>query len=222
MCKIQVKRGISMSKTVSKDSRFWDRFAYKYSLSPIPNQQIYEKKLALTQQYLKPEMNVLEFGCGTGSTAIIHAPYVKHIKATDFSQNMIAIAKKKAADKNIQNITFECAEITNFDEQKEQFDVILGLNILHLLEDKEKTLHKVYGLLKPGGVFVSSTACIQDHTLLKFLKYVAPIGHFFGLIPFVKIFSKDELIRLHEKVGFKKEVAWSPDTIGLFMIAKKN
>lgn len=211
-----------MSKVASKDSRFWDRFAYKYSLSPIPNQQIYEKKLALTQQYLKPEMNVLEFGCGTGSTAIIHAPYVKHIKATDFSQNMIAIAKQKAADKNIQNINFECAQITDFDEQKEQFDVILGLNILHLLEDKEKTLQKVFSLLKPGGFFVSSTACLQDHIFLRLLKYLAPIGYFFGLIPFVKIFSKDEVIRLHEKVGFKKEIMWSPEPINLFMIVKKD
>ena len=145
-----------MPQAISKDSKFWDRFAYKYSLNPIPNQQIYEKKLALTQQYLKPNMNVLEFGCGTGSTAMIHAPYVKYIKATDFSKNMIAIAKQKAADENIQNITFECAEITDFDEQKEQFDVILGLNILHLLEDEERTLRKVFSLLKPGGVFVSS------------------------------------------------------------------
>ena len=211
-----------MSKTVSKDSKFWDRFAHKYSLNPIPNQRIYEEKLALTQQYFKPEMNVLEFGCGTGSTAIIHAPHVKHIKATDFSQNMIAIAKKKAADKNIQNITFECAEIKDFDEQKEQFDLILGLNILHLLEDQEKTLSKVFSLLKPGGVFVSSTACLQNHTFLKLLKYVAPIGHFFGLLPLVKVFSKDELIRLHEKVGFKEEVTWSPEPIALFMIAKKD
>jgi 2-polyprenyl-3-methyl-5-hydroxy-6-metoxy-1,4-benzoquinol methylase len=210
-----------MSKTSSKDSKFWDKFAHKYSLSPIPNQQVYEKKLALTKQFLKPEMNVLEFGCGTGSTAIIHAPYVKHIKATDFSQNMIAIGKQKAADKNIQNITFECAEITDLDDRQEQYDVILGLNILHLLEDKEKTLRKVFSLLKPGGVFVSSTACIQEHTFLKLLKYIAPIGYFFGLIPFVKIFSKNEVIRLHEKVGFKKEIVWTPDVMSLFMIAKK-
>ncbi len=166
-------------------------------------------------------MNVLEFGCGTGGTAIIHAPYVKQIKAIDFSQNMITIAKKKAADKNIKNTFFECREIKDFDEKKEQFDVILGLNILHLLEDKEKTLHKVFSLLKPDGIFVSSTACLQDHAFLKLLKYVAPTGHFFGLIPFFKVFSKDDLVRLHEKVGFKIEVDWRPEVFSLFLIAKK-
>ncbi len=147
-----------MSKVVSKESKFWDRFAYKYSLNPIHNPSIYEKKLALTQQYLKPDMQVLEFGCGTGSTAIIHSPFVKHIKATDFSKNMITIANQKAIDKNIQNITFECSELKDIDEQKEQFDVILGLNVLHLLENKEFALQKVFQLLKPSGVFVTSTA----------------------------------------------------------------
>lgn len=211
-----------MTRAVSKHSKFWDKLAHKYSLNPIRNQQVYEKKLAMTQEYLKPEMNALEFGCGTGSTAIIHAPYIKHIKATDFSQNMIAIAKRKAADKNIQNITFECAELKDFDEQKEQFDVILGLNVLHLLEDKEETLRKVYKLLKPGGFFVSSTACLQDHTFLKLIKYVAPLGQLLGLLPLCKVFSKDELVSLHEKVGFKKEVVWSPEAASLFMIARKN
>lgn len=210
-----------MSKADSKHVKFWNKFAYKYSLNPIPNQEIYEKKLALTQKYFKPEMNVLEFGCGTGSTAIIHAPFVKHITATDFSQNMISIAQKKVEEKNIQNITFKCAEITDLDEQTMQYDVILGLNILHLVEDKEKTLRKVYSLLKPNGVFVSTTACLQDHAFLRLLKYIAPLGYLLGLIPFVTVFSKNDLIRLHEKVGFKKELDWIPDTITLFMITKK-
>jgi ubiquinone/menaquinone biosynthesis C-methylase UbiE len=41
-------------------------------------------------------MEVLEFGCGTESTAIAHAPYVKHIQALDISSKMIDIAQGKA------------------------------------------------------------------------------------------------------------------------------
>ncbi len=52
-------------------------------------------------------MEVLEFGCGTGTTAITHAPYVKHIRAIDISSNMIEIAQRKADAKNIKNVTFE-------------------------------------------------------------------------------------------------------------------
>ncbi|NUN07216.1 MAG: class I SAM-dependent methyltransferase [Bdellovibrio sp.] len=211
-----------MSKTVSKSVKFWDRFAHKYSLGPIAKPQIYEKKLEMTRQYLKPGMDVLEFGCGTGSTAILHAPHVKHFKATDYSQNMIAIGKQKALYNNIQNITFECAEVMDLDPQKEQYDVILGLNVLHLLQDKEAVLRKVHCLLKPGGVFVSSTACLEDHVFLKYLKYIAPLGHFLGLIPFVRSFSKNDLMGLHEKIGFKNEVVWSPDVGSLFLVVRKS
>ena len=82
-------------------------------------------------------MEVLEFGCGTGSTAIIHAPYVKQIRAIDFSAKMIAIARKKADAEKITNISFEQLSIDDLSVDDQSFDMILGLSILHLLEDKE-------------------------------------------------------------------------------------
>ena len=66
-------------------AKFWDKIADQYSKESIADEAAYQKKLQVTQEYLKPHMEVLEFGCGTGSTAIIHAPYVKHIRAIDYS-----------------------------------------------------------------------------------------------------------------------------------------
>ncbi|MGD1860116.1 MAG: hypothetical protein ACFB0E_09115 [Leptolyngbyaceae cyanobacterium] len=51
-----------------------------------------KKKLTVTRSYFRSDMQVLEIGCGTGSTAILHAPHVNHIRAINFSANMIAIA----------------------------------------------------------------------------------------------------------------------------------
>ena len=56
-------------------SKFWDRIADRYSRRPVADEAAYQKKLEVTRQYFRPEMQVLEFGCGTGSTAIAHAPY---------------------------------------------------------------------------------------------------------------------------------------------------
>ncbi len=81
---------------MTTSSKFWDKIAEKYSKQPIADEASYQKKLEVTRGYLQPEMEVLEFGCGTGSTALIHAPYVKHIRAIDISSKMIAIAKAKA------------------------------------------------------------------------------------------------------------------------------
>ena len=100
-------------------------------------------------------MAVLEFGCGTGGTAIIHSPYVKHIRAIDISANMINIAQGKAEAQEIQNVTFEQLTIETLEVENDIYDVVLGLSILHLLENKEKAISKVYQMLKSGGVFVT-------------------------------------------------------------------
>ncbi|MEM8605196.1 MAG: methyltransferase domain-containing protein, partial [Cyanobacteria bacterium P01_H01_bin.121] len=96
---------------MNASAQFWDKIAEKYSKQPIADEAAYQKKLQVTREYFQPSMNVLEIGCGTGSTAIAHAPYVQHIHAIDFSSNMIEIAQAKAAAQNIQNVTFGQASI---------------------------------------------------------------------------------------------------------------
>ena len=83
---------------MNRDARFWDKRAEKYSQRPVGDQATYEKKLEITRSYFRPDSEVLEMGCGTGSTALSHAPLVKHILATDISPGMIDIAKGKRSE----------------------------------------------------------------------------------------------------------------------------
>jgi len=103
-------------------TKFWDKIAEKYSQQPIADEAAYQKKLAVTRDYLRPDMEVLEMGCGTGSTAILHAPFVKHIRAIDFSANMIAIAQGKAEAEPIENVTFEQATLEDLDIPDQSLD----------------------------------------------------------------------------------------------------
>ncbi|MEO1671985.1 MAG: class I SAM-dependent methyltransferase [Cyanobacteria bacterium J06631_2] len=194
---------------MNHSAKFWDRTAESYSQQPIADEAAYQKKLQVTQEYLKPDMSVLEFGCGTGGTAIIHAPYVKHIRAIDFSSAMIKIARGKAETQNINNITFEQLTIEELTVADETFDVLLGLGILHLLENKKEVIAKVYKMLKPGGVFVTSTACLGD--TMKWFKAIAPIGIFLRLIPLVKVFTSKELENILSDAGFKIDYHWQPN-----------
>ena len=77
---------------MDQSARFWDKIAERYSKRPIADEAAYQKKLQVTREYLRPDMEVLEFGCGTGSTAITHAPCVKHIHAIDISPKMIMLS----------------------------------------------------------------------------------------------------------------------------------
>lgn len=213
---------------MNHSAKFWDKIAEDYSQQPIADEAAYQKKLQVTQEYFKPNMEVLEFGCGTGGTAIIHAPYVKHIRAIDFSEEMIKIAQGKAEAQNINNVTFEQLTIEELTVADETFDVVLGLGILHLLESKKEVIAKVYKMLKPGGVFITSTVCLGD--TMKWFKAIASIGIFLRLIPLVKVFTTKELENSLIDAGFTIDYHWQPNKSirkgvfklkGVFIVAKK-
>ena len=205
---------------MNREARFWDRIATRYAQRPVADEAAYEKKLEKTRESLRPDMKVLEFGCGTGSTAIAHAPYVAHIRATDVSANMIEIAREKGEAMNVGNVTFEQASIEDLEVAAESIDVVLGLSILHLVADRAAAIAKVRKMLKPGGVFVSNTACLGDK--LKFFKLIAPIGRVLGLIPRVEVFTRQELEDSLRVAGFEIDYQWQPGGgVAVFIVARK-
>lgn len=146
-----------LTKQEKKDAKMWNRMAQKYSKQPIADMESYERKLAMTQKYIRATSKVFEFGCGTGGTALLHASYAHHIHAIDSSSKMIEVAKTKA--KGVDNVTFEVAGIDKYNAPY-PYDMVLGLNVLHLVPDKDATIKKVNQMLAPGGIFVTSTPCM--------------------------------------------------------------
>lgn len=203
-----------------KPAKIWDRFAKGYAKSPVSDEAAYLKKLEFTRAYFTPDSEVLEFGCGTGTTAVSHAPFVKHIHAIDVSPKMLEFAKGKAEAANVSNVTFTCANIEGFSENAVEYDVIMAHSILHLLEDKEAVIAAVYEQLKHGGVFVSSTACIGGKNIL--IKMGLAIGKRLGLLPVVQTFSVAELVQSLTNAGFTIDHQWQPEDRGaVFIVAKK-
>lgn len=201
-------------------AKFWDKIAAKYAARPVADEAAYQRKLAMTRELLRPNMEVLEIGCGTGSTAIIHAPHVAHIRAVDISEKMIEIAKAKADEAGISNIDFEAAEFDELAVPNDSVDVVLALSFLHLVEDKQAVIGRIHRMLKPGGLFVSSTACLGDS--MAWIKYIVPIGQLFGQMPMVKVFTTEQLKTAIQTAGFAIEEAWQPGKgKSLFLIARK-
>ncbi|TKV69280.1 class I SAM-dependent methyltransferase [Marinobacter panjinensis] len=203
-----------------KDSKtFWDKTARRYAKSPVRDVDTYQKKLAITQGYFRPDWSVLEFGCGTGSTALTHAPYVKEILATDISGKMLDIAAQKARDAGVENVRFQQGTLESLELEPESFDAVLGLNILHLLENAEVAVSRVYEVLRPGGIFVSSTALVAD--LLVLWRLLIPAMQMVGLAPFVNRFNRDTLVSMLTNAGFSIEYEWQPNKTSVFLVARK-
>ncbi|WP_420345217.1 class I SAM-dependent methyltransferase [Pelagibius sp.] len=202
-------------------ARFWDKVALRYSKKPVSDEASYQKKLKITQEYFRPGMEVLELGCGTGSTAMVHAPFVKHIHAVDISAGMLEIARDKVEAAGIDNITFECAAVDDFTAPDESLDAVLALSLLHLVTDKEAVMARIHRMLKPGGLFVSSTVCLGE-SMMRYIGLINPLGRALGLMPLVKVFTAKEMEDSVEAAGFEIDRLWlPPDGITAFIVARK-
>ena len=205
---------------MNREKNFWDKRADRYSQRPVADEETYQKKLAITREYFRPDSKVLEIGCGTGSTALVHAPYVGHIRATDLSTRMIEIAQGKAKAAGIENVTFEALGVDELHVPDASLDVVMAHNVLHLIDDWQEVIAEVHRMLKPGGAFVSSTACISDMALP--LRMIVPVGRFLRLFPLVNVFSSDELKKNLEDAGFEIEHEWQPKRhAAAFIICRK-
>ena len=190
-------------------TRFWDRIARKYLRQPVADEAAYQHKLELTQRYLKPDAEVLEVGCGTGSTALVHASHVAHIRAVDISHEMLEIAREKARNARVSNFIFERGTLKTIEVAPQSIDVVLALSVLHLLDAPDAAIRRIRDLVKTGGVFVSSSACLPD-SWLRYLGLVLPVGRWLGKLPMVKILSAERLTSSFRQVGFQIEYEWRP------------
>ena len=221
----------SSTTPVDTTAKFWDKMAPGYFKSPIKDLDAYQSKLEMTQAYLKPDFDLLEFGCGTGGTSLIHAPHVKHILATDISPAMIEIANPQADEKQVNNVDFKVASVDELSNSipSNSLDGVLGLSILHLVDNRLDVMKQTYKWLKPGGYFFTSTVCINDMRVAPLVKLIAPIAQWFGFFPPLSILSSGQLRQDFLDAGFSIEKEWrptkpngKPDTdAAIFIIGKK-
>lgn len=185
---------------------FWDKAAEKYAKSPISDIKAYEYTLERTKSYLTSDDHVLELGCGTGSTALLLAPEVAHITASDLSSNMIAIGESKARAEGVENISFIASDIHNLDIKQGPFDAVLALNLIHLLEDTPLVMKRINQLVKPGGIFISKTVCKPGKGTplkMRLILLILPLMQLFGKAPFVKFMEISELETHVTDAGFQ-------------------
>lgn len=182
---------------------FWDKIAVKYAAQAVSNPDAYEQTLERVVSYLKPTDRLLELGCGTGSTALKLASHAGSILATDFSEGMIAQAEAKSGADNVQ---FLQADTFSPALKDGSFDVVMGFNLFHLVENVDATMTRVHDLLVPGGLFISKSPCLGERSLgLKFglLKRLIPVMQLVGKAPFVRFETIAELDTRITRAGFE-------------------
>lgn len=108
---------------------------------------------------LRPELDVLEIGVGTGRLALQTAPLCREFWGIDLSPKTISRARENLC--GFANTTLLCGDFLFWPFER-KFDVIYSsLTFMHIAE-KQRAISKTASLLNAGGRFVLSIDKNQD------------------------------------------------------------
>jgi SAM-dependent methyltransferase len=146
---------VSVNDRLEREREFHDsRFATGDSARP--SDRFYEITEASSAQFrqrvleLARGADVLEYGCGLGSSAFDVAPIARHVSGIDISPVAIEHSRETCEAAGLLNVDFRVAnaEATGFADAS--FDLIVGSGILHHL-NLDASYAELVRLLRPGG-----------------------------------------------------------------------
>lgn len=125
-----------------------------------------EAKNGLIEKLLKKEQvhTVLDMTCGTGSQVFFLAEHGFEVVGSDFSPDLIKLARKKA-EKLRKNITFMDGDVRELRVGK--FDAVITIfnAIGHLTKSEfEKALQNIHANLKDNGIYIFDIFNLQAMT----------------------------------------------------------
>jgi ubiquinone/menaquinone biosynthesis C-methylase UbiE len=204
------------------DAQFWNRLAEKYAAQPVKDVAAFDRKKAITRERLSPGATVVEIGCGTGSLALEMSRHAGHIHAIDVSPEMIRIAEGKKAAQGVTNVTFHTGTLDAvLPRLPAGVDAVWAYSILHLVDDRTRTLASAFELLAPGGTFISSNVCLAG-TWVPYRSIIA-VMRWLGKSPRVHCYDRTTILRELTAAGFvdveEKDVG--AEKVVAFVVARK-
>lgn len=122
----------------------------------------YDAEAAFIHQCLQsygagPTRRLLELACGTGSHALALEKLGYEIVATDYSEDMLACARRKASE-NSSRVDFRLQDMTKLDVAGAPFDAAVclfdAIGYVATNDAIESVLKGVHKHLRPDGLFV--------------------------------------------------------------------
>lgn len=106
---------------------------------------------------LTAEMDILDFGCGTGLVTLALQPYVRTVTGVDSSRGMLDVLGRKIREKNLANVKTIFLDMEQGNSLSGCYHLIVSSMTLHHVEDIGKLLAQFYRALLPSGCL-----CIAD------------------------------------------------------------
>lgn len=104
-------------------------------------------------RFIKPDMDVLDVGCGNGKVSYEISKIAKSVKGVDFADNII----QKTKSLTNENLSYAHGDVTNLQFDNETFDLVLSQRVLINMKSIEHigiAVDEIRRVLKKDGKYL--------------------------------------------------------------------
>ncbi len=123
---------------------------------------------ALVQRIgIKKGMQVLDVGCGDGTTALPAARLGAEVLGVDIARNLVEAGNERAAEQHLSNVKFRVSDATNLEGLADQtFDLVISIFGGMFAPKPAGVAKEMVRVTKPGGRIVMGNWIPNDPTLV--------------------------------------------------------
>ncbi len=146
----------------------------KFSLNAQRNRWFLQRLLADVAPHIDSQrpLRILDLGCGCGAGSLLLADIfpMAQVIGIDISEPNIAAGQRELETRQIDRVSFVCADYSRVRFPPEHFDLIVSDSVLHLIPNASRDiLPKLTGELASGGYVVFS---IPDNGFFNWLLWL--------------------------------------------------
>jgi SAM-dependent methyltransferase len=107
-------------------------------------------------------MDVLDFGCGTGLVTLRLQPLVRTIIGVDSSPGMLGVLEGKIRTQDLKNIETRFVDFDKGDRIEGRFNLLVSSMTLHHVPDAARLFKQWHDLLQPKGLLCFADLDAED------------------------------------------------------------
>lgn len=173
-------------KNFDQDAVQWDEHPSKVKMATDAAAAI------LREVTLTADMEVMDFGCGTGLLGLQLLPQVKSLTGVDSSQGMLTVLRNKIKTLGLANVRTQFLDLASGERPVGRYHLIVSSMTLHHVPDTAALFTEWFDLLHPGGQVAFADLDAEDGT---FHSDNTGVFHF-G-------FDRSKLAQLLHEAGFR-------------------
>ena len=175
------------------------------------------------KKYLKPDMKVLDIGCGPGTITLDVAKMLTRGSVTgmDLNEDALKNARRSAREAGLSNVEFKSGDCYSLEFPDGTFDLVYSHALFEWLQEPVKALKEQARVIRTGGMIIAMISS-YDYTVLypecpelrKLWTATRALKRAPADVIFFNTFAPHEVVSFIADAGFRKYkiTGFTPDT----------